>query len=99
MHTELISIETDTVPLDGAFHRPDGEATTGAVLLFHGDTMNFDVGASRFLPPVLTRHGFACLAVNRRGHDVLSIRNSRAAEGAAVQLTCEGIADNRYAAD
>jgi len=42
---------------------------------------------------------FACLAVNRRGHDVLSIRNSRAAEGAAVQLTCEGIADNRYAAD
>ena len=57
MHTELISIETDTLPLDGAFHRPDGEATAGAVLLFHGNTMNFYVGASRFLPPVLTRHG------------------------------------------
>jgi len=99
MHTELISIETDTLPLDGAFHRPDGEATAGAVLLFHGNTMNFYVGAPRFLPPVLTRHGFACLAFNRRGHDILSIRNSRAAEGAAFQLTCEGIADNRYAAD
>jgi hypothetical protein len=27
----------------------------GAVLLFHGNTMNFYVGAPRFLPPVLTR--------------------------------------------
>src|SRR6266481_1015651 len=51
MRTELISIETDTLPLDGAFHRPDGEATAGAVLLFHGNTMNFYVGAPRFLPP------------------------------------------------
>jgi hypothetical protein len=30
--------------------------------------MNFYVGAPRFLPPVLTRLGFACLAFNRRGH-------------------------------
>jgi pimeloyl-ACP methyl ester carboxylesterase len=67
------------------------------VLLFHGDAMSFYAGASRFLPPVLTRLGFACLAFNRRGHDILSIRNSRAAEGAAFQLTREGIADNRYA--
>ena len=41
---------------------------------------------------------FACLALNRRGHDILTIRNSRAAEGAAFQLTKEGIADNNYAA-
>ena len=34
MRTELISIETDTLPLDGAFHLPDGEPTAGAVLLF-----------------------------------------------------------------
>jgi len=67
-------------------------------MLFHGNTMNFYVGAPRFLPPVLTRLGFACLAFNRRGHDILSIRNSRAAEGAAFQLTKEGIADNNYAA-
>jgi pimeloyl-ACP methyl ester carboxylesterase len=98
MRTEVISIETDTLPLDGAFHQPDGDAIAGAVLLFHGNTMNFYVGAPRFLPPVLTRLGLACLAFNRRGHDILSIRDSRAAEGAAFQLTREGIADNCYAA-
>ena len=99
MRTELISIATDTLPLDGAFHLPDGEPVAGAVLLFHGNTMNFYVGAPRFLPPMLTRLGFACLAFNRRGHDILSIRDSRAAEGAAFQLTREGIEDNNYAAD
>jgi pimeloyl-ACP methyl ester carboxylesterase len=98
MRTELISIPTDTTPLDGAFHEPDGGATAGAVLLFHGNTMNFYVGAPRFLPPVLTRLGFACLAFNRRGHDILSTRNSRAAEGAAFQLTRDAIEDNRTAA-
>ena len=97
MRTELISIPTDTTPLDGALHSPDGEVT-GAVLLFHGNTMNFYIGAPRFLPPALTAMGFACLAFNRRGHDILSIRNSRAAEGAAFQLTHEGIADNATAA-
>jgi hypothetical protein len=56
-------------------------------MLFHGNTMNFYVGAPRFLPPVLTRLGLACLAFNRRGHDILTIRDSRAAEGAAFQLT------------
>jgi len=97
MRTELISIPTDTIPLDGALHLPDGSAT-GAVLLFHGNTMNFYVGAPRFLPPALTGMGYACLAFNRRGHDILSIRDSRAAEGAAFQLTREGIEDNRLAA-
>jgi pimeloyl-ACP methyl ester carboxylesterase len=97
MRTELVSIPTDTVPLDGALHLPDGPVT-GAVLLFHGNTMNFYVGAPRFLPPALTVMGYACLAFNRRGHDILSIRDSRAAEGAAFQLTSEGIEDNRTAA-
>jgi pimeloyl-ACP methyl ester carboxylesterase len=67
-------------------------------MLFHGNTMNFYVGAPRFLPPVLTSLGLACLAFNRRGHDILGIRDSRAAEGAAFQLTREGIEDNNYAA-
>ena len=99
MRTELISIPTDTLPLDGALHRPDGGVrVAGAVLLFHGNTMNFYVGAPRFLPPVLTRLGLVCLAFNRRGHDILGIRDSRAAEGAAFQLTQEGIDDNRNAA-
>jgi pimeloyl-ACP methyl ester carboxylesterase len=97
MRTELISISTETTPLDGALHWPDGPVS-GAVLLFHGNTMNFYVGAPRFLPPALTAMGYACLAFNRRGHDILSIRNSRAAEGAAFQLTREGIEDNRTAA-
>jgi pimeloyl-ACP methyl ester carboxylesterase len=98
VHTELITIPTATTPLDGVFYAPDGGASAGAVLFFHGNTMNFYVGAPRFLPPALTRLGFACLAFNRRGHDILSIRNSRAAEGAAFQLTREGIEDNRTAA-
>jgi pimeloyl-ACP methyl ester carboxylesterase len=97
MRTELISIATDTLPLDGAFYLPEGEPS-GAAMLFHGNTMNFYVGAPRFLPPVLARLGLACLAFNRRGHDILSIRDSRAAEGAAFQLTKEGIEDNNYAA-
>lgn len=97
MRTELISIPTDTLPLDGALYVPDGPVR-GAVLLFHGNTMNFYVGAPRFLPPALTGLGFACLAFNRRGHDILSIRDSRAAEGAAFQLTREGIEDNATAA-
>ena len=57
MRTELVSIATDTLPLDGALHVPEGRPVAGAVLLFHGNTMNFYVGAPRFLPPVLTRLG------------------------------------------
>jgi pimeloyl-ACP methyl ester carboxylesterase len=98
MRTELVSIATDTVPLDGAFHSPEDRPARGGVLLFHGNTMNFYVGAPRWLPPVLTELGFACLAFNRRGHDILSIRDSRTPEGGALQLTREGIADNDYAA-
>ena len=60
MRTGLVSIPTDTAPLDGAYYEPDGGATAGAVLFFHGNTMNFYVGAPRFLPPVLVRLGFAC---------------------------------------
>jgi hypothetical protein len=33
------------LPLDGAFYEPDGGAAAGAVLLFHGNTINFYVGA------------------------------------------------------
>src|SRR4051812_5367451 len=98
MRTELVTIQTDTVPLDGAFYQPDGAATAGGVLLFHGNTMNFYIGAPRFLPPALTALGYACLAFNRRGHDILAIRDSRAAEGAAFQTYAQAIADNRYAA-
>jgi pimeloyl-ACP methyl ester carboxylesterase len=99
VRTQLISIPTDTAPLEGALHEPDSGPVTGAVLFFHGNTMNFYVGAPRFLPPALTRLGLACLAFNRRGHDILTTRNSRQAEGGAFQSTSEAIADNRIAAE
>ena len=98
MKTTLVTIATDTIPLDGAWHEPDSGTVRGAVLLFHGNTMNFYTGAPRFLPPVLTRLGYACLAFNRRGHDILGIRDSRAAEGAAFQTYAEAIRDNEIAA-
>ncbi len=96
--TELVSIPTDTTPLDGAYYEPEGGATAGGVLLFHGNTMNFYTGALRFLPPVLGNLGFACLAFNRRGHDILSTRDSRTPVGGAFQTAQEGIEDNRRAA-
>jgi pimeloyl-ACP methyl ester carboxylesterase len=98
MHAELISIPTDTIPLDGAWYTPSNREPSGGVLLLHGNTMNFYVGAPRFLPPYLTALGYACLAFNRRGHDILSIRDSREAEGAAFQTAVEGLIDNEYAA-
>jgi pimeloyl-ACP methyl ester carboxylesterase len=98
MRIELVSIPTSTTPLDGLYYEPEGGAAAGAALLFHGNTMNFYTGAMRFLPPALTRMGLACLAFNRRGHDILSTRNSRIAEGGAFQLAREGIEDNRIAA-
>ena len=97
MRAELVSIPTGTIPLDGLYYEPEGNAS-GAALLFHGNTMNFYVGALRFLPPVLVKLGLACLAFNRRGHDILSTRNSRTPEGGAFQLAREGIEDNRTAA-
>jgi pimeloyl-ACP methyl ester carboxylesterase len=98
LKTTLVSIPTPTIPLDGAWHEPDSGTARGAVLLFHGNTMNFYTGAPRFLPPALTAIGYACLAFNRRGHDILAIRNSRTAEGAAFQTYAEAIEDNRIAA-
>ncbi|HTF16115.1 MAG TPA: alpha/beta hydrolase [Burkholderiales bacterium] len=97
MRAELVAIPTDTIPLDGLYYEPEGRAA-GAALLFHGNTMNFYVGALRFLPPVLVKLGLACLAFNRRGHDILSTRNSRTPEGGAFQSAREGIEDNRTAA-
>ena len=98
MRTTLVTIPTDTTPLDGALYEPEG-APRGAALVFHGNTMNFYVGPPRFLPPVLARLGLVVLAFNRRGRDILGIRASRMAEGAAFQTTREAIADNRIAAE
>ena len=98
MNTSLVSIATDTLSLEGAWYEPAAGRAKNAALLFHGNTMNFYSGAPRFLPPALAALGLASLAFNRRGHDILAVRNSRAAEGAAFQTIAEAIADNRYAA-
>ena len=101
MQTELIQIPTDTIPLDGAIFSPsEGEKIIpgGSALFFHGNTINFDSGAARFLPKVLTQLGLTVLTFNRRGHDILTTRASRAAEGGALQTAAESIADNAYAA-
>jgi len=97
MRTQVVSIETDTTPLDGLLYLPAHSDVYGAVQLMHGNTMNFYVGPPRFLPPYLTQLGLACLAYNRRGHDVLSNRDSRALEGGAFQTMAEAIEDNRLA--
>lgn len=98
MITTLVSIPTPTTPLDGLWYEPQDKNPRGAVLLFHGNTMNFYTGMPRFLPPVLVQMGYACLAFNRRGHDILAIRDSRAAEGAAFQTIAEALEDNALAA-
>jgi pimeloyl-ACP methyl ester carboxylesterase len=99
VRTTLVSLPTDTVPFDGAFYEPATGAPAGAALLFHGNTTNFYSGPSRFLPPHLTRLGLACLAFNRRGHDILGVRDSREPVGSAFQTIGEAIADNRIAAE
>jgi len=99
VRTELISIPTPTAPLAGLYYEPDGGATAGAAIYFHGTTMNFYVGAAQFLPPVLTKLGFSFLAFNRRGHDTLGTRNSRLAEGGAFETAGQAIEDNRIAAE
>jgi len=97
VRAELVSLPTLTIPLDGLYYEPEGRAA-GAALLFHGNTMNFYVGALRFLPSALLKLGLACLGFNRRGHDILSTRDSRVPEGGACQLAREDIEDNRTAA-
>jgi pimeloyl-ACP methyl ester carboxylesterase len=95
---ELISIETETSPLDGIFYAPaDGELGQAAMFL-HGNCHNFYIGPSRFMPETLVAKGIACLAFNRRGHDMVTSLHGRDIGGGAFQLAAEAHADNRHAA-
>jgi pimeloyl-ACP methyl ester carboxylesterase len=97
---ELISIPTETRPLDGLLYRPDADsAVQGGVLLMHGNTNNFYTGPSRFLPPRLVELGLVCLAFNRRGHDILTTLEGKRAGGGAFQTAAESRADNEHARD
>lgn len=64
----------------------------------HGNQGNFYVGPPRFLPPALAEIGFASLAFNRRGHDILGTYRGREPVGGALQTTQEQVDDNRTAA-
>ena len=97
MRTELISIQTPTHPLDGAYYTPDGPIK-GAAMYCHGNQMNFYLCAARFLAPHITSIGYAFLAFNRRGHDSVSTFNSREPVGGAYQTVAEGVEDNELAA-
>lgn len=66
-------------------------------MLFHGNAMNFYVGAPRFLPPRLVGLGFACLAFNRRAHGTLATRDSRFPEGNAIATVAQSLEDNELA--
>ena len=98
MYAEVISIPTKAESLDGLFYAPDGKPKAAAII-FHGNCNNFYSGPSRFLPEVLVSRGIACLAFNRRGHDMVTSLVGRSATGGSFQLATDGIADNRCASD
>ncbi len=96
MLAELITIETDAEPMHGAFYAAHG-TMRGAALLMHGNCHNFYTGPSRFLPPVLTARGIACLAFNRRGHEMVTSLQGREIGGGAFQTAAQAIADGELA--
>ena len=98
MKLELISIETETYPLDGLLYLPDGAPVRYAAMFLHGNCHNFYMGPSRFMPETLVGRGIACLAFNRRGHDMVTSVQGRDIGGGAFQLAAEALADSRHAA-
>ena len=104
MRAEVISIETPAEPLDGLFYLPEDRKPAAAALIFHGNCCNFYTGPPRFLPEALVPRGIACLAFNRRGHDMITSAGGRGgaaryASGGSFQFNSEGIEDNRLASD
>lgn len=97
MTMEMIEIATDSEPMHGLFYPALGPCH-GAIMLLHGNCHNFYTGPSRFLPPVLTKAGYACLAFNRRGHDMVASTYGREIGGGAFQTSAQAIADNNLAA-
>ncbi len=98
MKLELVSIATDTIPLDGIFYTPDSGPIRSVAMFLHGNCHNFYMGPSRFMPETLVAAGVACLAFNRRGHDMVTSLGGRDIGGGAFQLTHEALADSDYAA-
>lgn len=111
MITELVTFRTpDGISLDGAWYRPDVPAALpaenrptapgSAVLLVHGKARNFYTGPSRSLAPSIVGRGFAALAINRRGHDVIYARPGlREPAGAAWEVFADSQQDIQGAID
>ena len=70
---ELVTTRTDDdVELDGAMYLPDTARDTWRrpILAVHGLTWNFYRGPMRWLPPRFVEHGYPCLSLNMRDHDL-----------------------------
>jgi pimeloyl-ACP methyl ester carboxylesterase len=62
----------------------------------HGNCGNFYTGVPRHVAPLLVQLGYAVLAFNRRGHDILA-STARERMGGAYQRIHEMIEDNQHA--
>jgi len=72
MILELVSFPAaDGVVLDGLYYRHDDSDGRRGLILVHGKGGNFYSGLSRSLPPVIIEDKIDCLALNRRGHDII----------------------------
>ncbi len=76
MLVDLIDFQTaDGVTLDGIFCAPAEDATPSgpvdAVLLVHGSGGNFYRGTTKAMAADLSAQGYACLAINTKGHDTV----------------------------
>lgn len=82
MLSELVTFPADDGwPLEGLVYNAAQGSREWAALIVHGKVMNFYTGPCRILPPYLAQRGCAALAMNRRGHDLGGIRDSRASYG------------------
>jgi alpha-beta hydrolase superfamily lysophospholipase len=75
---DLMSTETaDGITLEGAFFAPAQNISrpgpVEAVLLIHGSGGRFYAPATRIMAEDLRQQGYACLALNTRGHDTVWI--------------------------
>src|SRR4051794_19486689 len=61
---------SDGWPLEGGLYWPPAEVAGLGLVFVHGKGHNFYLGPSRFLPPRLVPHGYPCLALNMRCHDL-----------------------------
>ena len=76
MLVDLISVTSaDGLNLDGAFFEPaPGVSPKGpvdAMLLIHGSGGNFYRTATKAMAEDLRNQGYACLAINTKGHDTV----------------------------